>query len=64
MQPECGLNTDYAIRVVAKKALALLGNSQDFWSLLIIKLAFKLKPLKYLFFVRFNFGGAKRGVVS
>ena len=27
------------------------------------KLAFKLKPLKYLFLVMFNFGGSKRGVI-
>ena len=48
----CGLNTDYAIRVVAKKALALLamllGDSQeDSWSLLIIKkISFLAKAVK------------------
>ena len=68
--PRVWVNTDYAIRVVAKTALALLatllGNSQeDSWFLLIIKkISCFSKAIKIFIFVRFNFRGSKRGVIS
>ena len=50
---------DYAIRVVAKKALALLGNShEDSWSLLIIKkISFLAKAVKIFIFCKVQFRG-------
>ena len=64
------MNTDYASRVVAKKALellaTLLGNSQEeFWSLLIIKkISIKTKAVKIFIFCKVQFRGSKRGVIS
>ena len=59
-----GLNPDYAITVVSKKALALLatllGDSQeDSWSLLIIKKnSFLAKAVKIFIFCKIQFRGS------
>ena len=67
---ECGLNPDYAIRVVAKQSFGTSGHALGGLSKRLLfssdykKITFLAKAVKIFIFCRVQFGGSKRGVIS